>query len=929
MKQIYFFLLTFLSLSIGTFAQSSWFNTAANYVGKDIVVDKAFACHDILGNNLYAIDSDGLYCYDLTTMEQTHNFGKVPEYSGWVSFVTADTDGTKVWLGYTTGGLTDDRIYSVDIGTGTWTHEATFPGNFDMECYNGNYYVSGLNTEGWDGVNDVNCISLLDLSGNNDHKKLIEVGGNSTGLAIDSEGSVFNAVYSPTGETSMYKWEGADIKAIIDAADNSYLTLTDGTELTLIAGNGPYDCDVDAAGHLIFNSNDFTSGSYVAVWDGNIGQAQNYNKIGTYGGSSFAWFGMLKATGDITADGKVYACNLGDPLAEVRLSKAPAIARPVNDILLPKNAPQTIINLSDYFTVKEGEIISYAVASEANEILLATTIDDSGENPQLNIDYVSGKTGIAQVTVTASSSGDASELTFIIELRDIDYSNGVFIVNEDWFGHSEGTVSYLASDDQFVYRAYRQQNEGKTLGTTTQFGCIYGNQFYFISKQGNRLVAADAANMQEQTTVAEFNQGNSADGRAFVGVSPEKGYISTSNGIYLFDIAQSKVGAIVEGTGGEVGIMVRAGAYVFAVKKSEVYIIDAATDRIEKTITGTTYGAVVQAFDGQVYIAAGTQLIKVNPYTLQEEVITMPEGIEIPSSFGFAWSANSFCASATENALYWAKPAGWSGSTEIYKYIIGDDNSLSMPFVTLEEGMELYGAGIRVHPSSNLLYATGMKSGWGHNSQYNTLYVFNGTDGAEVSRHPLDPYYWFTAMPVFPDAFLPEFNLADLTFTQGDNSQSIALTSIVSDVDNNDASILVSVVSNSDASVATATIEKGQLLVSPVGYGSASITLRANSNGNVVEESFDVTVSVSTDVEDTKANDISIYPVPFDNYIHINGSALGDASYSIVNLSGRVVQNGMLNAHVNRVNTSDLANGSYIIRVKSAVGVVTQKAVKQ
>lgn len=929
MKQIYFFLLTFLSLSIGTFAQSSWFKTETAYVGKDIIVDKAFACHDILGNNLYAIDSDGLYCYDLSTMEQTHNFGRVPDYRGQVSFVTADTDGSKIWVGYTVSGLTNDRIYSVDINSKTWTHVATFPGNFDMECYNGQYYVSGLNTEGWDGVNDVNCISLLDISGNNNHKKLIEVGGNSTGLAIDSEGSIFNAVYNPSGETSMYRWLGADVQAIIDANDNSFLALADGVELTVITGNGPYDCEVDDADHLMFNSNDFSAGSYIAVWDGHTGKTQNFNKIGAYGGSSFAWFAMLKATGDITADGKMYACNLGDPLVEVRLSKAPVIKRPVNDILLPKNAPRTTIRLSDYFLAKEGETISYNVSTDVNEILLATTIDISGENANLDIDYVSGKTGVAQVTLTAGSLGDETELTFNIELRDIDYSNGVFIVNEDWFGHDDGTVNYLTSDNQFVYRAYRQSNHGKTFGTSTQFGTIYGNQFYVISKQGNRFVAADASTMQEQATVTTFNPDVSGDGRAFVGVAPEKGYISTSNGIYLYDISLSKVGDIIEGTDGEVGVMVRAGNYVFAVKKSEVYVINAATNTIQKTITGASYGSAVQAYDGFVYIAAGTKLIKVNPYTLQEEVIAMPEGIEIPSSFGFAWYANSFCASATENALYWGKPAGWSGSRSICKYIIGDESSLSTPFITLEDGVELYGAGIRVHPFTNQLYAMATKSGWGENSLYNTLYVFNGTDGSEVSRHALEPYYWFAGLPVFPDAFLPKFNLPNLTLNQGDAKESLVLTNLVSDKDNNDASIIVSVVGNSDAGVATVSVENGHLLVSPISSGSTSITLRANSNGNVVEQAFTVTVTVSTDVDDPGTNSMNIYPVPFDNFIHINNVASDGASYSIVNVSGRALQSGILNSHTNQINTSELPRGTYVIRVKTAAGVMVKKAIKQ
>ena len=867
MKRIY---LTFFSLFIvltTLIGQSTWLSPQEGYVSKDIITDKAFSAHDINGNHLFAIDSDGLYCYDITTGKVLHNLGKAPDgYNGWPSFVTADPDGTKVWVGYTVSGLIDDRIFSVDITTGTWTHAATFPGNFDMEYHDGNYYVSGLNTEGWDGANDVNCISLLDLTGSNNHKKLIEIGGNSSGLAIDATGNVYNAKYDPSGSTSMYQWSAASVTAVIEAIDGSFLTLEDGTVITTMPGNGPYDCATDDAGNMLFNCNDFTGGSFLARWNGNTGSTQNYEVIGTYGGSSFAWFSMLKATGDITTDGKAYMINFGDPVAEIRLSKAPVINRTINNLVLPENAPQTVINLADYFSAKEGETIEYGVIAATNTILSATAIN--GTN--LTIDYLPNVSGTAEITVSAISSGEEVVIKFTVELRQVNYSNGVFIVNEDWFGHDNGTVNYLTHDNQFIYRPYRLENPGKKLGVTTQYGTIYGDQFFFMSKQGSRLVVADATTMKEETTIEEFvvnESDNKSDGRAFVGVTPQKGYISTSQGIYLFNISTLTVGDKLEGTSGEVGNMLRAGQYVFAVKKTEVYVIDAATDQIVQTISGGPYGGVVQSLDGSVWIGAETTLLRLNPYTLVSEEVTLPDGIILQSSFGWAWNANSFCASATENAIYWAKPGGWSGSKIIYKYIIGDETSLNTPFITMEDGMELYGAGLRVHPETNQIYVTGMKSGWGDNSLTNTLYVFDGITGTEVARHEEEPYYWFPALPVFPDAHAPSFTLTDIDFLPGDAAKSLTLTDLVSDPDNNDASILVSVVGNTDNTIVDATVTGNQLVITPQNgvAGSATITLQALSNGKVVEASFSVSISTATTI--AKINHIPISKQPFKNNI--------------------------------------------------------------
>ena len=326
MKKSYLFLATYLGLSLSLFAQSNWLKPTKTYIKtKDIIPEKSFSCHDIQSDSLYAIAQDGhLYSYDLNTLTQVNDYGTAPSsYMGaFVSFITADLNGMRIWVGYTSVDLKDDRIYKIDITTKTWTHMATLPGNFDMEISNGYYFVSGLNKEGWDGVNDVNAISILDTTGSNAHKKIIEIGGNSTGLALDNEGNIYNAKYDPANtETYMYRWKADSIQKIIDATDSSFLTLSSGTLITAMPNNGPYDCDVDQAGNLIFNCNDFAGGSFLALWDGKANSDHNYKKIGTYGGDSFAWFSMVKATGDIHNGGKIYMINFGSPLAEIYINE--------------------------------------------------------------------------------------------------------------------------------------------------------------------------------------------------------------------------------------------------------------------------------------------------------------------------------------------------------------------------------------------------------------------------------------------------------------------------------------------------------------------------------------------------------------------------------------------------------------------------------
>lgn len=86
-------------------------------------------------------------------------------------------------------------------------------------------------------------------------------------------------------------------------------------------------------------------------------------------------------------------------------------------------------------------------------------------------------------------------------------SNGFYVANEDWFGHDNGTVNYFRNDGTIVYRAYRAVNgEDETLGATTQFATIWGDNVYFVSKQGNRLVVADAETLKKRLCLLTWEE---------------------------------------------------------------------------------------------------------------------------------------------------------------------------------------------------------------------------------------------------------------------------------------------------------------------------------------------------------------------------------------------------------------------------------------
>lgn len=279
---------------------------------KDILSDYYMGGYDVVGFSTYAWANNNLQVLDNATGTVASDWGTPTGYSGWNSFVRSDGAGG-AYVGFTVSGNTDDRIYHVD-SSGTWSHVATMAGNYDMEIHGGNLYVSGLNSTDW---SDPSSIWLLDTSGSNSHDLIVEMSGNSAGLAFDSSG---NAYYA-SNDNLLYRWDAA---AIAGAIGSGNLTYADGTKLADLE-HGAYDITVDAAGHVIFNGNG--SYAYNAIWNGTPGDGYNYDYIGIGAGSYGNWLAFLDAEGDVTAvgGGALYQADFYyNGIAEVNAVPVPA-----------------------------------------------------------------------------------------------------------------------------------------------------------------------------------------------------------------------------------------------------------------------------------------------------------------------------------------------------------------------------------------------------------------------------------------------------------------------------------------------------------------------------------------------------------------------------------------------------------------------------
>lgn len=370
--------------------------------------------------------------------------------------------------------------------------------------------------------------------------------------------------------------------------------------------------------------------------------------------------------------------------------------------------------------------------------------------------------------------------------EEIDFSKGLFIINEDWYGHNNSTLNYLLPDaeggDYWHYRVIEACNDNKQLGATAEAGEIWNGKFYIICKQpkdpgasiaGGRINVADASSMKIEYQLADIDpDGGNVDGRSFLGVDEHKGYVSSSNGVWVLDLDSSEIIGKITGTeeeggslySGQSGSMVRSAGKVFvAHQKLGLLVVDPSEDKVADTISfdlvkeGAGIGSVVVAKDGSLWcsVASSTSgnggtlpyLLRVDPETLATEIVDVPSSVYAPANSWYAWTPDGFCASAVNNSLYWnGGSSSWDSGSEIFKFDI-DSRSFEKIIDLSEEGdgWSLYGCSMRVSPVSGELYMS-LFQGYGSQAYIVRRYT---ADGMKLKDYPMIENYWFPSLPVF------------------------------------------------------------------------------------------------------------------------------------------------------------------------------------
>ena len=232
------------------------------------------------------------------------------------------------------------------------------------------------------------------------------------------------------------------------------------------------------------------------------------------------------------------------------------------------------------------------------------------------------------------------------------YTNGVYVLNEDWYGHNNSTLNFWNPETETIDYLIMQManNYEYSLGCTSQYGQLYGDFIVITGKQDKDpgepgdMKSGRVAILHKNTlkpvgdevhpliSVNERDKSD-ADGRGVCFVDNEKFYVGTSNGIYVFKWnEQGKIFTwdsekIIPGTGNplitgdevsnadglgplyqnQIGMMLRTQDYVFAIKQDlGVLVINPETDEIIKIIEGC-FSTMAQSKDGDIWVGVNYQ----------------------------------------------------------------------------------------------------------------------------------------------------------------------------------------------------------------------------------------------------------------------------------------------------------------------------------
>ena len=477
--------------------------------------------------------------------------------------------------------------------------------------------------------------------------------------------------------------------------------------------------------------------------------------------------------------------------------------------------------------------------------------------------------------------------------EDFTFTNGIIFINEDRYGANQGSINYYNYDyNEMEYNVFAFVNPGVKLGVTSQHGQLFGGKLFVVSKQangsessgstvGSRLAVLDGATLKQQASILRFGATMDSvyDGRGYCAVNNDKGYISTNAGIFVLDVASMTVNGPIDGTQSsakgdynslyydQCGDMVRFGQYIFAVQQGKgLHVIDPESDAVVTTLPFPDIVTVFVTAGGNLYVANNSREVydfgtgpyeadftQIDPVTFEILAVhNLPGDKGAVCAWG-AWHARMLCVDPQAERVYF--------NHEEYQNFISSYDFTSREFtdtlILLPDGVEtnwdgtierqgLYASALSFDPHTGdmVVQTTEAAPMYAYqNFNHNWVLFYNAATGELKRQVRLQDAYWFPALAVYPDLYGPNVIVNDMTLPRGESGE-VNLLHAVQDPDNM-AALAVTTAQSSDESIARVRVVGLRLVVEAVAPGSTTVTVATDSNGQLAQTTFEVTVTGS------------------------------------------------------------------------------------
>lgn len=343
-----------------------------------------------------------------------------------------------------------------------------------------------------------------------------------------------------------------------------------------------------------------------------------------------------------------------------------------------------------------------------------------------------------------------------------DFSRGILLVCEGQYGADYGSLAFLGEDGSRVYRAFSKQNPGHYLGTTSQSGYCSDGKIYIVSKEpagGGVITSMEASSLKYINALTELPGRTQAF--YLSAVSPEKGYLSTSEGLYIIDLECMEVTGRVaapELSPGMFGQSLVLDGKLFVVsRRNGIVVVEIATDEVIKIIPVSGAMAVTCSDSGRVFVGTTDstgEVVEISSADLSARKIDIG-GIDASMTDVWeSWTLQPFVYDDAHGALLIARRyASTVGryDPERKEYI---SDFIKLPSATGEFDNSLYGQGISMNPYDGSVTIIAAEASGDYFNDCFMVYSADSMTGELIPDKTVEmpEGYWFPAQVLYPGA---------------------------------------------------------------------------------------------------------------------------------------------------------------------------------